>query len=220
MDFSANRNSDYDKLKELVSDIEVAILINNVGQSHKMPTPFVETEEKEMMDIVTINCMGTLKVTQLVIPSMIKRRKGLVLTMASFGGVMPTPLLATYSGSKAFLQHWSSALASELRPKGITVQVVQSYLVTSAMSKVSRTSLLIPSPKRFVRATLSSIGLHGGAQGISATSTPYWTHAILHWFIVTFIGPMNTGLIFVIRKMHEGIRRRALKKAKRQAKSK
>ncbi|QIX00609.1 hypothetical protein AMS68_006126 [Peltaster fructicola] len=218
MDFSANKDTDYTRLKEIVEELDIAILINNVGQSHSIPVPFSRTEEKEMNDIITINCTGTLKVTQLVVPGMIKRKKGLVLTMASFGGLIPSPLLATYSGSKAFLQQWSTALASELKPHGITVQIVQSYLVTSAMSKIKRTSLLIPNPKQFVRAALSRIGRHGGAQGMSATSTPYWSHAIMHWAIATFVGTMNTTVINFNRTMHIGIRRRALKKAEREAK--
>ena len=131
---------------------------------------------------------------------------------------MPTPLLATYSGSKAFLQQWSSALASELAPHGITVQVVQSYLVTSAMSKIRRSSLLIPTPKTFVKAALSKIGRSGGAQGVLATSTPYWAHGIMHWAIASFAGTTNGVVIGINKRMHEDIRKRALKKAERDGK--
>ncbi|KAI7097606.1 Very-long-chain 3-oxoacyl-CoA [Hortaea werneckii] len=150
---------------------------------------------------------------------MVKRKAGLILTMASFGGLLPTPLLATYSGSKAFLQQWSSALASEVAPHGIKVQLVQSYLVTSAMSKIRRSSAMIPTPKQFVRAALGKIGRSGGAQGISATSTPYWAHGVMHWALDTLTpGRMNSYVIDVNRGMHEDIRKRALRKAERDAK--
>jgi 17beta-estradiol 17-dehydrogenase / very-long-chain 3-oxoacyl-CoA reductase len=219
MDFAANRDKDFASLRKLVEDVgEVSILVNNVGLSHSIPVPFAETPEQEMKDIITINCMGTLRVTQLVVPGMIKRRRGLILTMASFGGIMPTPLLATYSGSKAFLQQWSTALSSELAPHNITVQLVQSYLVTSAMSKIRRSSLLVPTPKQFVRAALGKIGRSGGAQGILATCTPYWAHAVMHWAIATFIGTMNAVVVGVNKRMHEDIRKRALAKAERDAK--
>ena len=219
MDFASNRDSDYDQLKRLTSGLEVAILINNVGLSHSIPVTFSETPEQEMRDIITINCMGTLRITQLVAPGMVQRRRGLILTMASFGGILPTPLLATYSGSKAFLQQWSSALASELAPKGVKVQLVQSYLVTSAMSKIRRSSAMVPTPKQFVGAALSKIGRSGGAQGVAATSTPYWAHALLHWVIANLTpGTMNKYVIDVNRKMHENIRKRALKKAERENK--
>lgn len=219
MDFAANNDSDYAKLRNMVQDLDVSILINNVGLSHSIPVPFAETEEKEMKDIVTINCTGTLRVTRLVIPGMIKRKGGLILTMASFGGLLPTPLLATYSGSKAFLQQWSSALSSEVSPHGVEVQLVQSYLVTSAMSKIRRSSAMVPSPKQFVHAALGKIGRSGGAQGISATSTPYWAHAIMHWALDTLTpGRMNRYVIDVNRGMHEDIRKRALRKAEREGK--
>jgi len=218
MDFAANRDTDYASLKELVNGLDISILVNNVGQSHSIPVPFSETPEDEVKNIITINCTGTLRVTQLVTPGMIQRKRGLILTMASFGGIMPTPLLATYSGSKAFLQQWSSALSAELAPWNIQVQLVQSYLVTSAMSKIKRPSLLIPTPKNFVRAALSSIGRHGGAQGVPATSTPYWSHAIMQWAISTFVGTSSEIVLGINKTMHEGIRKRALRKAERDAK--
>ncbi|KAL8950470.1 MAG: hypothetical protein Q9222_003510, partial [Ikaeria aurantiellina] len=113
-----------EELKTAVQDLDdIAILINNVGKSHDIPVPFTQTDEQEMRDIITINCTGTLLMTSLVAPRMVSQRRGLILTMGSFGGLMPTPLLATYSGSKAFLQHWSTALASELQPHGVTVEL-------------------------------------------------------------------------------------------------
>lgn len=219
MDFAANRDKDFAALKKLVDEIgDISILVNNVGLSHSMPVPFTDTPEQEMKDIITINCMGTLRVTQLIAPGMVKRRRGLILTMASFGGIMPTPLLATYSGSKAFLQQWSTALAAELKPHNVTVELVQSYLVTSAMSKIKRSSMLVPTPKQFVKAALTKIGRSGGAQGIMATSTPYWAHGLMHWTISTFSGTMNPLVVGINKRMHEDIRRRALKKQERDAK--
>ena len=113
----------------------MGILINNVGLSHAIPVPFTETPAEELDAIVNINCLSTLRVTQPIAQSMKQRKRGLILTMGSFGGTYPTPLLATYSGSKAFLAQWSSALGAELAPYNVTVELVQSYLVTSAMSK-------------------------------------------------------------------------------------
>lgn len=218
MDFAANKDSDFKALNKLISELDISMLINNVGQSHSIPVPFNETTEAEMKDIITINCVGTLRVTQLVTPGMIQRKRGLILTMGSFGGLTPTPLLATYSGSKAFLQQWSTALSAELAPYNIHVQLVESYLVTSAMSKIRRTSLLIPNPRQFVKAALSRLGRSGGAQGMAGTSTPYWSHAIMHWGIQTFVGTMSGVVLNINKTMHEGIRKRALKKAERDAK--
>ncbi|KAG8631929.1 hypothetical protein KVT40_001069 [Elsinoe batatas] len=217
IDFSSPSESTYQSLSTLIAPLDIAILINNVGQSHSIPVPFTLTPVPELESIIKINCLATLRVTQLVAPGMAQRKRGLILTMASFGGILPTPLLATYSGSKAFLQHWSSALASELAPSGVKVQIVQSYLVTGAMSKIRRASMTIPSPKEFVRAALGKIGRSGGAQGVYATSTPYWSHGIMHWFLLQ-VGTMRGVVVAQNRGFHEAIRKRALRKAEREGK--
>ncbi|TDZ30923.1 Very-long-chain 3-oxoacyl-CoA reductase [Colletotrichum sidae] len=217
MDFARDDNADYDRLAQLISGLEVAILINNVGQSHSIPVPFLQTARDELQNIVTINCLGTLKVTQVVAPLMQQRKKGLILTMGSFAGWIPTPYLATYSGSKAFLQHWSSSLAQELKADGIDVQLVISYLITTAMSKIRRASVTIPNPRNFVRAALSKVGT-GIYQNFAYTYTPWWTHALMLWLVESTIGVAHEWALWFNLKMHADIRTRALKKAAREAK--
>lgn len=213
MDFARNDDDDYAKLKALVDGLDVAILINNVGLSHSIPVPFVQTSKQEMSDIITINCVGTLRVTQIIAPRMVQRKRGLILTMGSFGGLFPTPLLATYSGSKAFLQQWSTALGGELKGTGVDVELVLAHLITTAMSKIRKTSLVIPNPKTFVTAVLGKIGRRGSSQNMAYTMTPFWGHALMQWVVEN---TLSVGAPFVVmqnREMHEKIRQRALKKA-------
>ena len=216
VDFSSPSPADFSALASLASSLDIAILINNVGKSHDIPVPFVETSTAELSDIIAINCTNTLRTTQLVLPGMLSRRRGLILTMGSFGGLLPTPLLATYSGSKAFLQHWSTALGAEVASRNITVELVQSYLVTSAMSKIKRPSMFVPTPRTFVKAVLSKIGRTGGAQGFASTSTPFWAHGLMQWGLMTFVGLYNGFVAGRNRVMHEAIRKRALRKMERE----
>jgi 17beta-estradiol 17-dehydrogenase / very-long-chain 3-oxoacyl-CoA reductase len=218
MDFSKNDEGDYARLKALVDGLDVAILLNNVGQSHSVPVPFLHTPKQEMNEIIGINCLATLKVTQIVAPGMVQRKRGLIMTMGSMGGWMPTPLLATYSGSKAFLQHWSAALSSELSGTGVDVELVLSYLVVSAMSKVRKPTALIPRPRPFVKNVLNKIGRSGGAQNFAATRTPYWSHALLQWWVENTVGLGSSIGLAINKKMHMDIRVRALRKAEREAK--
>ncbi|KAI1005149.1 Very-long-chain 3-oxoacyl-CoA reductase [Podosphaera aphanis] len=218
MDFSQNKDEDYTRLKELVNELDIGILVNNVGQSHSIPVPFILTPKDEVKDIIGINVIATLKVTQIVAPGMVQRKRGLILTMGSFGGLLPTPLLATYSGSKAFLQQWSTALGGELKSSNIDVELVISYLVTTAMSKIRKTSMFIPNPRNFVRSVLGKVGRSGGAQSMAYTSTPFWAHGLMQWWLENTFG---LGVGFVVeknRQMHESIRKRALKKAERESK--
>lgn len=216
MDYAQNNDADFENLKAAIDELDVAVLINNVGKSHSIPVPFALTPEDEMNDIITINCTGTLRTTQLVVPGMAQRKRGLILTMGSFGGLLPTPLLATYSGSKAFLQQWSTALGAELEQHGITVELVQAYLITSAMSKVRKTSATIPDPRAFVKSVLGKIGRNGGSPGYAYSSSPYWSHGLMAWFLTCVAGVMNKTVLGQNKGMHESIRTRALRKAERE----
>ncbi|EEU43160.1 uncharacterized protein NECHADRAFT_47054 [Fusarium vanettenii 77-13-4] len=217
MDFSQNNDADYERLAELIQGLDVGILINNVGQSHSIPVSFLDTAKEELQNIITINCIGTLRVTQTVAPILKQRKRGLILTMGSFGGWTPTPYLATYSGSKAFLQQWSNALSSELADDNVDVYLVLSHLVTTAMSKVRRPSLLVPNARNFVKAALGKVGL-GGYQTAPNTYTPWWSHSFMLWLIENVPGVNSPITIFYNKKMHVDIRRRALRKAAREAK--
>jgi 17beta-estradiol 17-dehydrogenase / very-long-chain 3-oxoacyl-CoA reductase len=217
MDFSKDNNADYERLRGLNSGLDVAVLINNVGQSHTMPVSFLETSNEELQNIITINCLGTLKVTKVVAPIMKERKKGLILTMGSTAGWAPVPLLATYGGSKAFLQHWNAALSAELSEFNIDTYLVLSHLVTTAMSKVRRPSLLIPNTRNFVKSALGKIGL-GTFQNAYSAYTPWWPHAYLVWAAETFLGVNSPILIWYNKVTHVDIRKRALRKKERDAK--
>ncbi|CAE6411626.1 unnamed protein product [Rhizoctonia solani] len=159
-------------------------------------------------DIVEINVNATIKVTRLIVPGMITRRRGLVLNLGSFAGAVPSPMLATYSGSKAFLSTWSRALAAELAPRGVDVQLVNTYFVVSSMSKIRRATAMIPSPSTYVRSVLAKIGLQGDY------TTPYWAHGVLA-YAMNFAP--SAWLIKYTLNLHKDIRRRALKKREREA---
>lgn len=224
MDISTDSPSNYEEISKVCKNLPITVLINNVGQSHSIPVPFIKTEEKELRNIITINNTATLLITQIIAPIIVKSvkdkhaKRGLILTMGSFGGLIPTPLLATYSGSKAFLQNWSSSLSGELAKDNVDVELALSYLVTSAMSKIRRTSILIPNPKQFVKSTLNNIGRRCGAQERYATTTPYWSHAIYEFVIDESFGVYSKIVNSINYSFHKSIRIRALKKAERLAK--
>ncbi|KAI0246028.1 3-ketoacyl-CoA reductase [Lactifluus subvellereus] len=207
VDFASADDARWEALLEELKPIEVGVLVNNVGVSHELPTDFVDTPPEELVTIDNVNIAATLRITSLIAPAMVSRKKGLILNMGSFAGAAPTPMLAVYSGSKAFLRTWSDSLSAELTPKGVVVEHVNTYFVTSAMSKIRRASFFIPNPKTFVRAVLAK--LHPG------TVTPYWTHALVG--IVMALAPPKAVLAYT-HALQKDIRRRALAKQARLAK--
>lgn len=96
-------------------------------------------------------------------------------------------MLAPYAASKAFIASFSSALAAEVNGKGIDVETANTHFVVSNMSKIRKSSVMVPTPKQYVRAVLAKIGLPCGAlfTGRPFVSTPYWSHALLDYFLVS-----------------------------------
>ncbi|WVN87724.1 long-chain 3-oxoacyl-CoA reductase [Cryptococcus depauperatus CBS 7841] len=215
----SSREEALTQLELLAKNLDVGILINNVGASHNMPVSFAETDRAEMIRIVETNVTWTYLVTRAVLPSMIARSsqphaaKSLVLTIGSLTGRIPAPLLASYSGTKAALSNWTKALAEEVKSQGVIVELAQAAFVVSNMSKIRKASLFVPTPAPFVRSTLNSIGLPRGAQGRPHERTPFWSHAVLD-YLVGFVGYFSEMAgIKVVFSMHKDIRKRALKKA-------
>ncbi|KAJ3519481.1 hypothetical protein NM688_g9295 [Phlebia brevispora] len=219
MDFSKLESSQWDAFRAEVENLDVGVLINNVGRSHTYPQDFVDVPEEEINNILAININATLKVTRTVLPGMIKRKRGLILSSASFAGVtIISPMLAPYAASKAFLASFNASLAEEVKGKGIDVETLNTYFVVSNMSKIRRPTMSTPLPKPYVKAVLSKIGLPCGAlwTGRPTLSSPYYSHAFLDWFM-NFVG-WKALFAYIAHITHIDIRRRALRKLEREAK--
>ena len=86
------------------------------------------------------------------------------------------------------------------------------------MSKIRRSSALIPTPVAYVRTALSKVGLSCGSALTDrpGTNTPFWSHALLD-YVIHVVG-WKSLFISYTHKIHKDVRRRALKKLEREAK--
>ncbi|KAF8813735.1 3-ketoacyl-CoA reductase [Phlegmacium glaucopus] len=220
IDFAKSNDDAYAGLATACGGLDIGVLVNNVGKSHTMPAYLVDTPRDEISDIVAINVNATLRVTYTILPGMVQRKRGLILNIGSFAGSIPSPMLATYSGTKAFLATFTSALAEEVKKDNITVEHVNTYFVVSKLSKIRKSSALIPMPANYVRSVLSKIGLACGAaySGRPNTSTPFWSHALLD-HLITLVGVPSLFISYT-HSLHKSIRKRALNKVARDVKAK
>lgn len=94
------------------------LLINNsgFGAYGNFPEPGLE----HTLDMVEVNVKAVVHLTGLLLPA-IKERGGAIINVASTAAFQPTPCLATYGATKAFLLHWSLSLGEELRPDNVHV---------------------------------------------------------------------------------------------------
>ncbi|KAH9944744.1 3-ketoacyl-CoA reductase [Amylocystis lapponica] len=202
-----------------VQELDVGVLVNNVGKSHQYVVDFVEAPEQELEDILSINVLATTRVTRMILPGMAQRKRGLVLNMGSFsGGTVASPMLATYGGSKAFLASFTAAVAAEVKSKNVDVQCLNTYFVVSSMSKIRKPNIMTPTAKAYVKAALSKVGLPCGALW---SGRPKRLHAVLE-SRTSRLGEQRVGwkalTIGYTYNLHRDIRRRVLRKLAREAK--
>jgi short-subunit dehydrogenase len=97
-------------------------LVNNagfgtVGRFHELP---VERE----LDEIALNVDALVELTGRFVPGMVARKKGVVMNISSVGGYLPSPYMATYPGTKAFVLSFSEGIAAELAGTGVEVLCV------------------------------------------------------------------------------------------------
>ncbi|KAI3666003.1 hypothetical protein L6452_44641 [Arctium lappa] len=177
VDFSRDLNHGIERIKETIDDLDVGILINNVGVSYPYARFFHEVDDKLLCDLIQVNVEGTTKVTSVVLGGMIKRKKGAIVNIGSGAAiVIPSdPLYALYAATKAYIDQFSRCLYVEYKNNGIDVQCQVPLYVATKMSSLKRTSFFVASPDSYARAAIRCIGYE-------PRCTPYWPHSILWAF--------------------------------------
>jgi uncharacterized protein len=102
--------------------IEIDVLINNAG--YGMPGYYMETGWQEHADFIQVMVVAVAQLTHALLPGMVERGYGRVISVSSLAGLVPAPPGHTlYSPAKAFLIKMSEALASEMEGNGVHVTV-------------------------------------------------------------------------------------------------
>jgi short-subunit dehydrogenase len=118
-DLSAPGSAAYVLDQTTRAGITVDTLVNNAGFGQF--GLFVENDLEECLQQIQLNVTTLTHLTRLFLPEMIQRHSGRILNVASTAAFQPGPLMAVYFATKAYVLHFSEALADELRGTGITV---------------------------------------------------------------------------------------------------
>ena len=101
------------------ADLQVDVLVNNAGFGQY--GMFADNDLEECLRQIQLNVTTLTHLTHLYLPAMIARKTGRILNVASTAAFQPGPLMAVYFATKAYVLHFSEALANELRGSGVTV---------------------------------------------------------------------------------------------------
>lgn len=100
----------------------IDVLVNNAGIGVLMPLEATPLDTAR--DVFETNTLGTIAMTQAVLPQFRARGAGVIVNVTSTVTCRPLPLLSVYTGSKAAVNAFTESLALELEPLGIRVRLV------------------------------------------------------------------------------------------------
>lgn len=126
-----------DEMKAIVDAIEkqvgpIDLAIPNAG-THIFTNP-EEFNSAEYLSVMQLNFGGVLHCLEAVIPRMLSRGGGYVAPVASLAGYRGLPRAAAYGASKAALIHFLESIRFHLKPKGITITVVNPGFVKTPLT--------------------------------------------------------------------------------------
>ncbi len=115
------------ELEKLVEKITreygpIEILVNNAGVEQY--NYYHKFSQKELISILNINLLAPMELTRLVLPQMMERGQGHIVSIASLAGKKGVAYNSIYSASKAGLIMWTDGLRQELEGTGIHTSVI------------------------------------------------------------------------------------------------
>ena len=99
------------------------VIVNNAGYGQF--GLIEELSEAEVRDQFETNVFGALWVTQAALPFLRAQGSGHIIQVSSIGGISAFGGIGIYNASKWALEGFSQALATEVRPLGISVTLIE-----------------------------------------------------------------------------------------------
>ena len=133
----SRKNDVENMVKKTITELgDIDVLINNAGILAR--GPLLETEEDIWDKLIDTNLKGCYLCSQAVGRTMVKRKKGTIINLASIAGLKPIPLRTAYSISKAGVIMLTRVLARELGSYNIRVNAIAPGTIRTRMSEATR----------------------------------------------------------------------------------
>ena len=109
-----------DRIEDALGPVDV--LVNNAGWDELHP--FLETDEAFWDRVIDVNYKGCLRVTHTLVPGMVQRGWGRVVSIGSDAGRVGSSGEAVYAGAKGGVIAFTKTLAREVARAGVTANTV------------------------------------------------------------------------------------------------
>jgi NAD(P)-dependent dehydrogenase (short-subunit alcohol dehydrogenase family) len=124
-------------IPSLVKDLEkeygrIDVLVNNAGIN--MKKEFTEVTDEDFQTILQTNLVAVFALSREVVKIMKAQGSGSIINISSMAALYGIPKVIAYTASKSALEGMTSAMATELSPKGIRVNAIAPGFIATDMS--------------------------------------------------------------------------------------
>jgi uncharacterized protein len=157
-------DSDRGGMMAAAESAEVDLIINNAGLGRLGRV--IENAPERESEMVKVNALAPVEICRALIPGMLRRaeqrqsRAG-VINVSSAAAFTPMPFFATYAATKAFLLHYTEALAEELSDRPIDILALCPGATKTRFFEragIENLGLTMHEPERVVREGLQALG--------------------------------------------------------------
>lgn len=99
--------------------LQIDHLVNNAGFGDF--GLFADSNWEKQLQMINVNITTLTYLTRLFLPAMVSCGYGRIMNVASTAAFQPGPTMAVYYATKAYVLHFSEAIANELENTGVTV---------------------------------------------------------------------------------------------------
>jgi short-subunit dehydrogenase len=155
---------------------EVDWLVNNAGFGTN--GRFVELPLAKEREEILLNVYCLVALSRLYSPAMVARGRGTIVNLGSVGSFVPTPYMATYSATKAFVLSFSEALATELASTGVNVLALCPGATKTEFQEVAGVSEKVPESTYMTAEAVVAQAIEAAKAG-RRTLVPGWMNKTL-----------------------------------------
>jgi short-subunit dehydrogenase len=142
--------------------------------------------------------LALTQLTKLYLPQMVQQGNGRIMNVASTAAFQPGPTMAVYCATKAYVLHFSEAIANELEGTGVTVTAFCPGATATAFMTVAgmNESVLVKGKKLPSAAEVAREGYRSMMKGKQVS-----VYGLLNYLMVNSIRLTPRNLVLKVARM-------------------
>jgi uncharacterized protein len=146
-------------------DLRVDFLVNNAGMGDHVF--FDESDWEKTRRVLGVNIVALTKITHRLLPRMLAMPRAAILNVSSIVSLVPTPNMAVYSATKAFVTSLTECLRVELRGTRVRVAALCPGPVDTEFRSVAERESKQPLPAPEILKVTAQRAVHAGLRAIA-----------------------------------------------------